>query len=512
VVKGLEFGIAKLIADAQEGDEDHDLTQANSFVGTPRYSAPEQLFGRDLSPATDVYAVGAILWEMVVGRPMVEAKRWRECAAAQIDPTPWRVPRSAGVPAELMAIIERAVSKDKDTRYASTAEMRAALEHWAMDPSIATVSMQIAASVLMADSEEFAAPRGLNGGSRRPMLADDDSSSDDTSRTVIGRQTQPQRNPSGAADQAPSGIIAQTITPSQQPVQAPQPAQDDFWSAGGVIDPNIGAGGGEVELLAQPGFSADQLPSTSEPTQTSSRRAHPSSMRSAHERAPLEPSSAEFLELDLPSAPPLSVTPTAELISAHRPLYEQPAPPTRGRADEGMNKLVLGGIAGVLVCVVVFAGIFAVLRASSSDGGASEAEVASDAQEEAEDTSVHVTGTPEPRPISRFSRKGILYAMNKVGWKTSAVTDKVEMGTFTQETFPLYRKNAYIEAVLMTSADGEMLEAFANQTEGPARVVMFDDKAVRLTPKNVQGRADLGELEAALLKYRTFVLSNESDP
>src|SRR5829696_4007576 len=65
VVKVLDFGIATFSADDDE--EAPVLAQTSTVIGTPRYMSPEQHIGNDLTPATDVYSLGVILYEMLAG-------------------------------------------------------------------------------------------------------------------------------------------------------------------------------------------------------------------------------------------------------------------------------------------------------------------------------------------------------------------------------------------------------------------------------------------------------------
>jgi len=117
-VKVGDFGVARLA----NGSSD---AFAATIVGTPRYMAPEQARGRDLSPATDVYSVGIVLYEMLAGRPPFTGDSAVELALCHLqDPPP---PLPAGTPPALAAVVERALEKAPADRYATAGEMAAAL-------------------------------------------------------------------------------------------------------------------------------------------------------------------------------------------------------------------------------------------------------------------------------------------------------------------------------------------------------------------------------------------------
>ncbi|GIE74348.1 putative serine/threonine-protein kinase PknA [Actinoplanes philippinensis] len=81
-VKLLDFGIS-----AAAGEADDDDTGVS--FGTPAYAAPERLDGKPAEPATDLYGLGVLLFEMVTGDPPYDVNTWEELAAAQAHgPTP----------------------------------------------------------------------------------------------------------------------------------------------------------------------------------------------------------------------------------------------------------------------------------------------------------------------------------------------------------------------------------------------------------------------------------------
>jgi serine/threonine-protein kinase len=130
-VKIGDFGIARLAEGTTDG-------AGGTIVGTPRYMAPEQARGRPTTPATDVYGVGVVLYEMLAGRPPFTERAAVELALRHVsDPPP---PLPARTPPALAQIVERALAKDPADRYPGARQMADALaEADASAPAGATV-------------------------------------------------------------------------------------------------------------------------------------------------------------------------------------------------------------------------------------------------------------------------------------------------------------------------------------------------------------------------------------
>lgn len=128
-----DFGLAKRI------DSDSRQTETGQIVGSPSYMAPEQARGhtREVGPAADVYALGAILYEMLTGRPPFKGETPMETVRQVIDDEV--VPPSRLVPKvdrDLETICLKCLSKEPPRRYASASELAADLDRHRKGESI----------------------------------------------------------------------------------------------------------------------------------------------------------------------------------------------------------------------------------------------------------------------------------------------------------------------------------------------------------------------------------------
>jgi serine/threonine-protein kinase len=158
-VKITDFGLAKLLPGS--GAIAERMTQSGMILGTPAYIAPEQArgLGGDVGPAADVYSLGAILYELLTGRPPFEGDSLMGTLlqAAHDDPIP-ASRRVASVPRDLDTICLKCLLKDPADRYATAGELAADLERFLNHEAIHSRPLS-------------RLERGLRWGRRRPGRA-----------------------------------------------------------------------------------------------------------------------------------------------------------------------------------------------------------------------------------------------------------------------------------------------------------------------------------------------------
>ena len=126
VVKVLDFGLAKVI----DSEHELELTAADSIVGTPLYLAPEGVERPDeLDARSDLYAVGAIGYFLLTGKPLFELKNLRDVLMHQVKTMPPTPSDRLGRPisAELEQIVMQCLAKDPNQRPQSASDLEEAL-------------------------------------------------------------------------------------------------------------------------------------------------------------------------------------------------------------------------------------------------------------------------------------------------------------------------------------------------------------------------------------------------
>ena len=127
IPKVTDFGLAKSLG------ADIALTRTDSIIGSPSYMAPEQAGGAvcRIGPATDVYSLGAILYELLTGRPPFRAATVLETLEQVRSAAPASLSRiQPGMPIDLETIVLKCLEKDPARRYPSAAELAAELRRF----------------------------------------------------------------------------------------------------------------------------------------------------------------------------------------------------------------------------------------------------------------------------------------------------------------------------------------------------------------------------------------------
>ena len=131
VVKLLDFGISKITED--EAEFDASLTTATTVMGSPGYMSPEQLKStKDVDVRTDVWALGAVLYEALTGRPAFSGESMAQvCAMVASDDPPLPSSQRDGIPVDLERTVMRCLAKKAERRFQDVGELAAAIAPFA---------------------------------------------------------------------------------------------------------------------------------------------------------------------------------------------------------------------------------------------------------------------------------------------------------------------------------------------------------------------------------------------
>jgi eukaryotic-like serine/threonine-protein kinase len=134
------------------------LTAEGTIVGTFQYMAPEQLEGKEADARTDLFAFGAVLYEMATGRRAFEASSHASLIAAILKEQPRPMSEAATVPAALQRIVHQCLSKDPDERWQTAGDLKRELR-W------------VAASLSSASQAGHSLPASTASGASAPAAA-----------------------------------------------------------------------------------------------------------------------------------------------------------------------------------------------------------------------------------------------------------------------------------------------------------------------------------------------------
>jgi tetratricopeptide (TPR) repeat protein len=121
MVKIVDFGVAAMMSNQSQG---------GPIAGTPQYMAPEQINGGDFDGRLDMYALGCVMYEMLVGHPPFTDENLADVLLAHINrppPRPSQVKPDRNIPKPLEDVVMRCIEKDVAARYKDMADLEAAL-------------------------------------------------------------------------------------------------------------------------------------------------------------------------------------------------------------------------------------------------------------------------------------------------------------------------------------------------------------------------------------------------
>ncbi len=126
-MKLMDLGLAKaVIENAHEADG--NITQVHQAIGTPKYMSPEQAQGKEVDIRSDIYSLGVTLFECLTGEAPFDGPSAMSIMISHVrDPVPDPRSRVPSMPDDLAEIIRRCMSKDPANRFATPADVRAAL-------------------------------------------------------------------------------------------------------------------------------------------------------------------------------------------------------------------------------------------------------------------------------------------------------------------------------------------------------------------------------------------------
>jgi hypothetical protein len=121
-VKIMDFGLARLGVS--------EMTRTGTVMGTPNYMSPEQVRGEKVDSRSDIFSLGAVMYEVLAGQKPFEAESMHSVLFQVLDQNPEPIRnRTPEIPLPIAAVVDRALAKDPAQRFQGAGEMRTALRN-----------------------------------------------------------------------------------------------------------------------------------------------------------------------------------------------------------------------------------------------------------------------------------------------------------------------------------------------------------------------------------------------
>lgn len=365
IMKLLDFGIAKLKVD---GEINKGLTRPGVIMGTPEYMAPEQVFSADsVDGRADVFSAGVMIFEMLAGRRPVGGDEAHQIAAAYISGNTAKLTDLApSVPAELAAVVHKAMAADPKDRIATVQELRAGIA-------------------------PFAREVGLRSSASTPPPSPTGLKSNGTAVLAVGG--------AAAANESLGGVAVSPVDYSET-AKVSEPWRGDDVAAISAKLAAAGAGNFESTVEGQPFF-----PGSTEAYQPASQLGQQPSVGTPNGSlqrpggtdigAAMLPNTADFSSTQLAGAP----APAAPVVASYGPTAIPGAAPTARRKNKGgLSLFGILGIASAFTALVV-GGVYAY---EQYGGASSKSEKTKNVPLPAKTSQPEPEPQPQPQPQPNF--------------------------------------------------------------------------------------------------------------
>ena len=454
--KVTDFGISMWIKDEADRSEDRP---ANGFMGTPRYCAPEQIFARPLSPATDLYNVGLVLWFMLQGTHAVGAANFKDALLEHLSRSPWQLPQEVEASEGLRAIVHKALLKSPEERYASCEEMIRDLKQWQAQSGELNQTISLtrgAIELLVEDADE------------EPWMF--------TPQDIIDPNVESMVSWLGLAESSASWLSHETSR-KKAPPALPRASEAPPAIAGGagqeaqVVEPL------EPNPEGPPGLDYTPGPRPLRPAEASPRHARPEGARA---KPPLFQGLYGWMIL--------SGLGPALILAAALLLW----------SSQSMPRQLLEGVPG-----------WKQLSEESAAPLESDNAAALDLVERtlAPHVSTSSREVVQPAAPKRFSSAGLLAVLKTQDWSRGRVTQRDNLSSYTQQNF-LYNKGpAQLDVTIYESKNATIQAQLAQRLGSTGHSMSFDNILMHFVPVNEEAKQPLEQLLGTMSRYRTLVLN-----